>query len=60
MKHYEFFSWLKPAVEDFHFERDAKDEHIKKRIIDLTGGGTGILKGIGNEIEVYIDDPAQF
>ena len=39
MKQLEHFSWFKPAVEDFHFERDAKELHIKKRIIDLTGTG---------------------
>lgn len=60
MKHWEFFSWFKPAVEDFHYERDAKNLHIKKRIIDLTGGGTGILKGVDDEIEVYVANPAQF
>lgn len=60
MKHWKFFSWFKPAVEDFHYERDAKDLHIKKRIIDLTGNGTGILKGVDNELEVYVANPAQF
>lgn len=60
MKQLEHFSGLKPAVEDFHYERDAKELHIKQRIIDLTGGGTGILKGTDNELEVYVADPAQF
>lgn len=60
MKQLEYFSWFKPAVEDFHFGRDAKDHHIKKRIIDLTGGGTGILKGEDNELEAYVANPAQF
>ncbi|MGB3341337.1 MAG: hypothetical protein WBB37_07645 [bacterium] len=60
MKRWHLFSWVKPAVEDFHYERDAKELHIKKRIIDLTGGGTGILKGVDDEIEVYVDNPAQF
>ncbi|MCK4252100.1 hypothetical protein KAX97_11670, partial [candidate division WOR-3 bacterium] len=60
MKQLEYFSWFKPAVEDFHFERDAKDYHIKKRIIDLTGGGTGILKGEDNELEAYVANPSQF
>jgi len=60
MKQLEHFSWFKPAVEDFHFERDAKELHIKKRIIDLTGTGTGILKGMDNEIEAYVANPSQF
>lgn len=60
MKHLAHFSWFKPAVEDMHFERDAKEEHIKQRIIDLTDGGTGILKGATNEIEVYVHDSGQF
>jgi len=59
MKRLEHFSGFKPAKEDFHYERDAKELHIKQRIIDLTGG-TGILKGTDNELEVYVADPAQF
>lgn len=60
MKQLEHFSGFKPAVEDFHYERDAKELHIKQRIIDLTGGGIGILKGTDNELEVYVADPTQF
>jgi len=63
MKHWEHFSGFKPAKEDFHFERDAKELHIKKHILDLTKGliaGCGILKGMLDELEVYVDNPAQF
>lgn len=63
MKHLEHFSGLKPTKEDFHFERDAKEAAIKDHILDLTGnavGGSGILKGIENEIQVNVDNPAQF
>jgi len=63
MRHWEHFSGFKPAMEDFHFERDAKEAAIKDHVLDLTGnavGGSGILKGITDEIQVYVDNPAQF
>lgn len=64
MKHLEHFSGLKPAKEDFHFERDGKEEAIKNHILDLTGNGSvvgvGILKGILNDLQVYVADPDQF
>ncbi len=64
MKHLEHFSGLKPSTEDFHYERDAKEEAIKNHILDLTGNGAaegvGILKGVSNEIQIYVADPDQF
>ena len=60
MKRTNLFSGIKPALEDWNFERDADELHIKKRIIDLTGSGTGVLRKIADEIQVYIEDPNQF
>jgi len=60
MKKTNLFSGVKPALEDWNFERDAKELHIKKRIIDLTGSGTGILRKVADEIQVYVEDPNQF
>ena len=59
MKKFLPFSGMKPAVEDLNFESTAKEFAIKKRLIDLTGTGTGILKGILNQGNVFVDIPSQ-
>lgn len=56
MERTNIFSGIKPALEDWNFERDTKELHIKKRLIDLTGGGTGIIRKVADELEVYIED----
>jgi hypothetical protein len=59
MKKLQLFSGAKPALEDLNYDRDAKELAIKKRLIDLTLTGTGILKGILNEGNVFVDIPSQ-
>jgi hypothetical protein len=54
------FSGWKPRTEDWNYERESKELHIKKRIIDLTGFGTGVLRKIADELEVYVESPSQF
>jgi hypothetical protein len=59
MKRLNLFSGAKPTLEDLNYDRDAKELHIKKRLIDLTVDGTGILKGILNEGRVFNSIPGQ-
>ncbi len=50
-----YWSGMKPAVEDLQFDQEAKENAIKDRF--TTAFRNGVVPGEGDELEVYVPDP---